>query len=94
MHTAAEVFADRNYNGDGSLVSRTHPDALLHDPDAAAERIIRMLRDKKVRSIDGTDIPVCAETVCVHGDTPGAVDFVRRLRTRLEGEGVSIAPPR
>ncbi len=94
LQTAAEVFADRNYNADGSLVSRTRPDALLHDPNAAAERVMRMLREKKVRAIDGTDIRISAETVCVHGDTPGAVEFARQLRTRLEREGILIAPPK
>jgi 5-oxoprolinase (ATP-hydrolysing) subunit A len=94
LHTAAEVFADRNYNANGSLVSRTRPDALLRDPNAAAERVIRMLHEKKVRAIDGTDVSISADTICVHGDTPGAVDFVRRLRARLEAEGIVIAPPK
>ncbi|MGI9115407.1 MAG: LamB/YcsF family protein [Chthoniobacterales bacterium] len=94
LQTAAEVFADRNYNADGSLVSRTRPDALLRDPDAAAERVIRMLREKKVRAINGTDVPISADTVCVHGDTPGAVDFARQLRNRLEADGSLIAPPK
>lgn len=94
LRTAAEVFADRNYNADGSLVARTKPDALLHDPQAAAERVMRMLREKKVRATDGTDVPISAETVCVHSDTPGAVEFARQLRTRLEREGILIAPPK
>ncbi len=93
LRTAAEVFADRNYNADGSLVSRASPDALLRDPDQAAERVIRMLRDKKVAAIDGTDIAIECDTICVHGDTPGAVAFVRTLRTRLERDGITIAPP-
>ncbi len=94
LQTAAEVFADRNYNRDGSLVSRTAPDALLRDPHTAAERVVRMLREKKVRALNGTDIPIFARTVCVHGDTPGAVEFARQLRARLEREGISIAPPK
>ena len=91
---ACEVFADRNYMRDGSLVSRTQPDALLHDPKEAAARVVRMLRDGKVRSIDGTDVAVRAETVCLHGDNPGAVDFARTLKARLEKEGVTIRAPR
>jgi UPF0271 protein len=91
LQTAAEIFADRNYNADGSLVSRTRPDALLRDPDQAAERVIRMVREKKVTAIDGTNIPITANTVCVHGDTPGAVSFVRVLRARLEANGITIA---
>ena len=93
LRTAGEFFADRNYNADGSLVSRTQPNALLHDADAAAERVMRMLRERTVRAIDGTDINISAKTICVHGDTPGAVEFARRLRQRLEGEGILIAPP-
>ena len=94
LQTAAEVFADRTYNADGSLVSRARPDALLHDPNAAAERVIRLLREKKVRALDGTDITISADTVCVHGDTPRAVEFARQLRLRLEREGILIGPPK
>ena len=91
LQTAAEVFADRNYNADGSLVSRDLSNALLRDPHQAAERIIGILREQKVTAIDGTHIPIRADTVCVHGDTPGAVSFVRTLRARLEENGVTIA---
>jgi 5-oxoprolinase (ATP-hydrolysing) subunit A len=93
LPTAAEVFADRNYNSDGSLVSRTKPDALLHDPNEAGERVLRMLREGKICAVDGRDIRVQAETICVHGDTPGAVEFVRTLRAQLENEGIIIAAP-
>ena len=93
LRTAAEVFADRNYNSDGSLVSRTRPNALLHDPSEAAERVLRMLEEGKIRTVDGRDIRARAETICVHGDTPGAVEFVRILRKQLEAKGVSIAAP-
>ena len=91
---AHEVFADRNYLSDGSLVPRSRPDALLHDPEEAAARVVRMLREGKVHSVDGVDVDVRAETVCVHGDTPGAVDFARILKSRLEKEGVAIRAPR
>jgi 5-oxoprolinase (ATP-hydrolysing) subunit A len=94
LHIAREVFADRNYLSDGSLVPRTRPDALLHDPEAAAGRVLQMLRDGKVQSVDGADVDVRAETVCVHGDTPGAVEFARALRSRLEEEGVEIRAPK
>lgn len=93
LQTAAEVFADRNYNSDGSLVSRTRPDALLRDADEAAERVVRMLVERKVRALDGSDIEVSAETICVHGDTPGAVEFARKLRDRLRSENVEIKAP-
>jgi 5-oxoprolinase (ATP-hydrolysing) subunit A len=88
-----EVFADRNYLSNGQLVPRTRPDALLHDPVEAAPRVIRMLCEGKVRSIDGVDVNVRAETICLHGDNPEAVDFARALRSRLEKEGVTIRPP-
>ena len=91
LQTAAEVFADRNYNADGSLVSRTRPDALLHDPATAAERVVRMLTEGKIRAVDGGDVSVTAETICLHGDKPGAVEFARTLRARLEREGIVIA---
>jgi UPF0271 protein len=94
LRVAQEVFADRNYLADGSLVPRTRPDALLHDPDAAAARVLRMLGEGKVRSVDGADVDVGVETICVHGDTPGAVEFARALRTRLEREGVTICSPK
>jgi UPF0271 protein len=89
----AEVFADRNYLGDGSLVPRKRPDALLSDPEAAAVRVIRMLREGKVQSVDGQDVSITAETVCVHGDTPDAVNFARALREKLEEQGVQIRAP-
>jgi len=93
LQTAAEVFADRNYNADGSLVSRTRPDALLHDPTTAAERVVRMLTEGKIRAVDGSDVSVKAETICLHGDKPDAVEFARTLRARLEREGIVIAAP-
>ena len=93
LQIAHEVFADRNYLSDGSLVPRTRSDALLHDPNEAAARVVRMLREGKVRSVDGVDVDVRAETVCVHGDTPDAVEFARVLRSRLEKEGVGIRAP-
>jgi len=94
LHVACEVFADRNYLSDGSLVPRNRPDALLHGPEEAAARVLRMLREEKVRSVDGADVDVRAETVCVHGDTPGAVKFARTLRSLLEKEEVTIRAPK
>lgn len=93
LQIAHEVFADRNYLNDGALVPRTRPDALLHDPDEAAPRVVRMLREGKVQSVDGVDVDVRAETICLHGDNPEAVDFARILRSRLEKEGVTIRAP-
>ena len=79
LQIAREIFADRNYLNDGWLVPRTRPDALLRDPKEATQRVLRMLREGKVRSVDGRDVDVRGETICVHGDTPGAVEFAREL---------------
>lgn len=91
--TASEVFADRNYLANGSLVPRSDPKAFVHDPIEAAERILRILEEGKVRAIDGSDVAIAATTICVHGDNPQAVEFVRKLRERLELEEVEIAAP-
>jgi UPF0271 protein len=93
LQIAREVFADRNYLNDGWLVPRTRSDALLRDPEEAAERVLRMLREGKVRSVEDRDVDVRGETICIHGDTPGAVEFARKLRLRLEDEGVRISAP-
>ena len=93
LRVAREIFADRNYLNDGWLVPRTRADALLGDPVEAAERVLRMLREGKVRSVEGRDVEVRGETICLHGDTPGAVEFARKLRSQLEHEGVKISAP-
>lgn len=93
LHIAREVFADRNYLPDGSLVPRTRPDALLHDADEVGERVLRMLRESVVRAVDGGDITVQADTICVHGDTPEAVAFAKNLRAQLSAAGVAVVAP-
>jgi UPF0271 protein len=93
LQIALEIFADRNYLNDGWLVPRTRSDALLRDPKEAAQRVLRMLREGKVRSVEGRDVEVRGDTICVHGDTPGAVEFARELRRQLEREGVKISAP-
>jgi UPF0271 protein len=93
LKIAREVFADRNYLSNGQLVPRTRADALLHDPTEAAPRVLRMLREGKVRSVDGVDVDVRAETICLHGDNPEAVEFARALRAHLEKEGVMVRAP-
>ena len=94
LQIAHEVFADRNYCSDGSLVSRSLPNALLHDPAEAAPRVLRMLRQGKVRSVDGVDVDVRAETICLHGDNPEAVEFARALRLQLKKDGIALRAPR
>lgn len=93
LQIAREVFADRNYLSDGWLVPRTRSNALLTDPVQAAMRVLRMLREGKVRSVEDRDVDVRAETICVHSDTPGAVQFARELRSQLESQGVRISAP-
>jgi UPF0271 protein len=93
LATASEVFADRNYLADGSLVPRSDPRAFVHDPIEAADRIVRILSEGKVRAVDGSDVTISAATICVHGDNPEAVAFVHKLRQRLELEEIDIAAP-
>jgi UPF0271 protein len=93
LRIACEVFADRNYLSNGSLVPRSRPDALLHDAEEATARVLRMLREEKVRAIDGSDLAIRGETICVHGDTPEAVAFARKLRAALATAGIAVAAP-
>jgi UPF0271 protein len=86
-----EAFADRAYRPDGTLVPRTEPGAVLHDPAEIAERMLRLATEGILTAVDGTDIALSAETVCVHGDTPGAVAVARAVRAALEGAGLTIA---
>ena len=93
LPVAREVFADRNYQPDGALVPRTESNAILHDPEEAVARVLRMLREGVVSAIDGSEVAIEAETVCVHGDTPEAVAFAKELRQKLAAAGIKIAPP-
>ena len=90
LRVASEVFADRTYQPDGSLTPRSRPDALIQDEDAAVAQVLRMVREGRVRATDGTDVPIRADTVCVHGDGPHAVVFARRLRMELATAGVAV----
>lgn len=92
LSTAAEAFADRNYMSDGSLVSRKRPDALVHDAAEAVQRAVRMVRDGKVRSVDGDDISIRVDTVCIHGDGAHAAEFARQLRQAFEAADVAVQP--
>jgi UPF0271 protein len=89
---AREAFADRAYEADGSLRSRRLPGAVLHDPEQAAEQAVRIARDGWVVACGGEKIPVTAETLCVHGDTPTALTIVQAIRVALEAAGVELAP--
>jgi UPF0271 protein len=85
-----EAFPDRAYTAQGTLVSRRKPDAVIKDPQTVAERALRMAADGEIVSIDGAVIPIEAQTLCVHGDTPLAVDLVRNIRETLEAHGVEL----
>ncbi|HEX8042686.1 5-oxoprolinase subunit PxpA [Candidatus Deferrimicrobium sp.] len=87
---AGEAFADRQYRKDRRLVSRREHGAVLADPEVVAERVVRMVRDGEVTAVDGTGISIDPKTVCVHGDTPGAVALLRAIRRRLEGEKIGV----
>lgn len=87
---AREVFADRAYNDDGTLVSRSQPGAVIHDADLAADRVLRMIEEQAVTSINGVRTAVKPETICVHGDNPAAVAMASTLRTRLDKAGVAV----
>jgi UPF0271 protein len=88
-----EAFLDRGYLPDGSLVPRTRPGALLDDPEAVAARAVRLVRDGVVEALDGTLVEVDAASLCVHGDSPAAVDMARAVRTALDAAGVEVRPP-
>lgn len=90
LTVAEEIFADRTYQADGSLTPRTHPDALIHNPDQAANQVTRIIKEGKVRATDGTDINMRADTVCVHGDTPQAVAFVQKLHSALQKNNIKL----
>ena len=92
LRTVAEAFADRAYRPDGQLVSRREPNAVLHDVDEIAERVISMVTTGEVTAVDGSTIAISVDSVCVHGDSPGAVQIATAVRERLTAEGVALAP--
>ncbi|MCV7175571.1 LamB/YcsF family protein [Mycolicibacterium sphagni] len=91
LRTVAEAFADRAYHPDGTLVSRREEGAVLHDPDQIAERVALMVQTGQVLAVGGTTIDIQLESVCVHGDSPGAVQIATAVRERLLREGVTLA---
>ena len=92
LRVVAEAFADRAYHDDGTLVSRRQPGAVLHDADAIATRMLRLVQTGEVESITGRGVRVQADSICVHGDSPGAVDAARAIRARLAQAGVVLRP--
>ena len=92
VRVAREIFADRALNADGTLVARSVPGSVIHDVNEVAERSVRMVTEGVATAITGEDIEVAADSLCLHGDTPGAVEMVKAVRTQLESAGVDIKP--
>jgi UPF0271 protein len=90
LRTAAEGFADRAYQPDGTLVPRQQEGAVIRDAAAVVPRVIRMARDHMVEAIDGTEVRLVVDTICVHGDTPGAADLAARIRAALCDSGIQV----
>jgi UPF0271 protein len=90
MRCAEEAFADRGYTPEGTLVPRGRPGALVDDPGAVAERVAAMARDRRVTSVAGTPVTVAADTICLHGDTPGAAELATAIRARLTRDGIEV----
>lgn len=92
MRTVSEIYADRGYTEEGRLVPRGQPGALITDPDAAAARVLDMVRAGGIVTQGGRTIPFAVGSICVHSDTPNAAAIARRVRETLEGAGITVAP--
>src|SRR3954452_10914627 len=90
LRVAAEVFADRAYEADGSLASRRKPGSVIHDADAVVARAVRMVKERTVVATDGSTVALDADTICVHGDTPGSDALAAKIRAGLEAAGVTV----
>jgi len=90
LRVAAEVFADRAYEPDGSLASRRKPGSVIHDPVAVVARAVRMVQERNVIAIDGSVVTLEADTMCVHGDTPGSDDLAAKIRAGFEAAGITV----
>ncbi|HAJ13318.1 MAG TPA: LamB/YcsF family protein [Comamonadaceae bacterium] len=91
LHVVSEAFADRAYTPQGALVSRRDKGAVLHDAEQIAKRMVRLVQEGIVEAIDGSTVRIEADSICVHGDSPGAVAIARELRTRFVQAGITIA---
>jgi len=92
LRTASEFFADRAYEEDGTLVNRRKEGAMITDEDLAIERVVRMIKEGKLRAITGNDIDIHGDSICVHGDGVKALAFVKKIRETLTAEGIEICP--
>lgn len=93
LEYTSEVFADRAYEDDGTLVARSKPGAVITDENIAIERCVRMVREGKVTSVNGNDISIKADSICVHGDNIHALEFVRKIRQAFVENGISVEAP-
>ena len=93
LKTASEVFADRTYQSDGRLTPRSQPNALIFETETSLTQVLDMVKYGRVRSTDAIMVPIKAETICIHGDGPTAVEFAKLIRERLTSEGINIEPP-
>lgn len=92
LGVAHEIFADRTYQADGSLTPRSKPGAIIRDVDASIEHVRRMVEEGRVKSTDGTEVAVRADTLCIHGDEPTALEFVQKIRKALTERGIRLVP--
>ena len=92
LHVVHEVFADRSYAPDGTLTPRSQPGSVLHDPAQVAARIVRLVTEGKIAALDGSDLTPIADTICLHGDSPGAAQLAAAVRQALEAAGVAVRP--
>ncbi|MDQ3533456.1 MAG: LamB/YcsF family protein [Actinomycetota bacterium] len=92
LRTASEAFADRTYQPDGKLTSRRQPGAMIEDLNRAADQAVRLVREGRVASLQGVDVDVRADTICIHGDGPHALEFARMIRARFEESGIEVKP--
>ena len=92
LRLAREAFADRGYMADGSLVPRSRPDAIITDHDLVVQRMIRLVKDGVVESVEGTELHLNADTICLHSDTPSAFDIATALRSGFEAAGIAVRP--
>jgi UPF0271 protein len=90
LRAIPEAFADRGYSAEGTLIPRNQPGALLSEPAAVAARMVRLVTEGVIAAVDGTDVKVDAESICVHGDSPGAVDMAATVRQALLDTGITV----
>jgi UPF0271 protein len=90
LRVGAEIFADRAYEPDGQLVSRRKPGAVIHDPAVVVARAVKMVKDRGVTAVDGSFVPLEADTICVHGDTAGSDHLAAQLRAGFEAAGIAV----